>query len=94
MKHQALTHCNGKSTPCHVIASVDQNVALQVGTNSLMQPTHRNNLKYCCIEALDSEGEDLLLKLQQAKALQFLDSCLAQNGGVLIHCFVSLRPGF
>ena len=55
-----------------------------------MPPSHEKNLKYCSVKALDAESEDLLVKLQENRALDFIDECLSGGGGILVHCFVSL----
>ena len=54
-----------------------------------MPPSHEKNLKYCSVKALDAESEDLLVKLQENRALDFIDECLSGGGGILVHCFVS-----
>ncbi len=56
-----------------------------------MSPSHEGALKYCCVSALDHEGEDLLIKLKQHKAHSFIDDARSEGGVVLVHCFVS--PG-
>ena len=54
-----------------------------------MSPTHGGALSYCCIRALDFEGEDLLSKLKAENVHDFIDKVRAAKGKVLVHCFVS-----
>ena len=65
---------------------------LQVGTNDFMSPTHAGSLKYCCVRALDFEGEDLLTKLKNAEVHSFIDDARSNGGKVLVHCLVRHFP--
>ena len=57
-----------------------------------MSPTHVGSLKYCCVRALDFEGEDLLTKLRDAEVHSFIDIARSNGGKVLVHCFVRRFP--
>jgi hypothetical protein len=54
-----------------------------------MTPSHNESLKYCCVEALDHEGEDLLAKLKERDVHTFISEAREAGGVILVHCYVS-----
>lgn len=62
---------------------------VQVGTHKYMYPSHDGPLTYCCIEALDHEGEDLLAKLKERDVHTFISNARKEGGILLVHCYVS-----
>jgi len=62
---------------------------VQVGASAYMTPSHEGALRYCCIKAVDHEGEDLLIKLKQQDVHSFISDARSEGGIVLVHCLVS-----
>lgn len=67
----------------HCITSV-----LQLGTGPTMQPTHPS-LTYKCISVRDDDSVDLVRRLIEEKALDFIDDRI-RLGAVLVHCQIGM----
>ena len=53
-----------------------------------LQPRHPQLFKYCWVQELDSP--DANLKKHFDRMSQFLDSVIAANGKVLVHCYAGV----
>lgn len=63
---------------------------VQVGASAFMTPSHKEELRYCCIQAMDHEGEDLLAKLKQQDVHGFISQAKEEGGIVLVHCLAGV----
>ena len=76
---QAAEEAPLSSLTSHCISSV-----LQLGTGPTMQPSHPS-LTYKCLSVKDEDSVDLVRRLIDEKALDFIDEGI-RLGAVLVHC--------